>query len=70
MRLYLGCQTQKLYKMEKEDLKIIAAQQVVLYQMLDEIRLILREKNRYISKSDYVKELRQKALEIVDQIRI
>lgn len=56
--------------MEKEDLKIIAAQQVVLYQMLDEIRLILREKNRYISKSDYVKELRQKALEIVSQIQI
>ncbi|WP_449039254.1 hypothetical protein [Parabacteroides goldsteinii] len=56
--------------MEKEDLKIIAAQQVILYKMLDEIRLILRNKNRYMSMNDYVNELRAKALEIKDQIRI
>lgn len=56
--------------MEKESFKLIAAQQVILYQMLDEIRLILRNKNRLMSLNDYAEELRVKAEAIKDQIRV
>lgn len=56
--------------MDENDLKLIIAQQVVLFKRIEQVEMKLKGAMRSASISTYQKQLEREALKIIDQIRI
>lgn len=56
--------------MDENDLKLIIAQQVVLFKRIDQLEKKLQGGMRSASISTYQKELEREAMKIIDQIQI
>lgn len=56
--------------MDKNDLKLIIAQQVVILKRLEKIEKTLNNSSRSCSPQTYVEELKREAMKIMDQIEV
>lgn len=56
--------------MDKKDLKLVIAQQVVLLKRIEKIEKELQGGSRMAPVSSYQSELEKEAMKIIDQIRI
>ncbi len=56
--------------MENEDLKLIIAQQVVIWKKLEKLEQEIKGGSRLCSAQAYADELKREAMKIIDQIKI
>lgn len=56
--------------MENEDLKLIIAQQVVIWKKLEKLEQEIKGGSRLCSAQTYADELKHEAMKIINQIKI